>query len=264
MPEDRSQGRLATTLRVPLDSSYLTERDSLGRYVGPPGPPFPPAGSAKPVPVQPYDQILILKEPEYEQQRTAKITGEVQYPGLYALTSKSERLSDLVKRAGGLLPTAYADGARFIRALNQAGRVNAKLTLALQNPGGDNDVMLQPGDSIDVAEFEPTVLVQGAVTSPTSVLYNEGADLSYYVDDAGGLARNVDGARISVRFADGSARTRHKFLFFARSYPKPGLGSVVDVPSKPEGEHTSPSQFLAAMAQVRASTVAILAIATRL
>src|SRR5258706_428863 len=48
MPADRSQGQLATTLRVPLDSTYLFERDSAGRYVGPPGVPFP-AHCADPV-----------------------------------------------------------------------------------------------------------------------------------------------------------------------------------------------------------------------
>ncbi len=101
MPPDRSNGQLATTLRVPLDSSYLADRDSLGRYVGPPGPAFAPPGSTQPVPLDPFDQVLILKQPEFEPQRTAEITGEVRYPGAYAITSKSERLSDLVRRAGG-------------------------------------------------------------------------------------------------------------------------------------------------------------------
>lgn len=264
MPKDRSNGQLATTIRVPLDSSYLAGRDSLGRYAGPPGPSFPVAGSAPPVVLQPFDQVLILKQPQFAPQRTAKVTGEVKYPGAYALTSKSERLSDLVQRSGGLLPSAYVDGARFIRALDAAGRVNVDLAAALAHPGGDNDVVLQPGDSLDVPEFEPTVRVQGAVNSPTSVLYKRNADVNYYVDNAGGLTRNADGAKISVRFADGSARTGHKFLFFSRSWPKPGPGSVVTVPSKPERQPQNAAQFLAAMAQVLASTVAILAIATRL
>ena len=39
LPGDRREGQLATTMRVPLDSTYLFERDSAGRYVGPAGPP---------------------------------------------------------------------------------------------------------------------------------------------------------------------------------------------------------------------------------
>src|SRR2546428_8628218 len=66
MPEDRTKGQLATTVRVPLDSSYLLERDSLGRYAGPPGLAFPPAGSAPEVPLRAYDNVLILRQPEFE------------------------------------------------------------------------------------------------------------------------------------------------------------------------------------------------------
>src|SRR2546427_4471006 len=64
LPEDRSQGQLATTIRVPLDSTYLFQRDSLGRYVGPPGLAFTARGTPE-VPLQPYDNVLILKQPEW-------------------------------------------------------------------------------------------------------------------------------------------------------------------------------------------------------
>src|SRR3989442_4541755 len=60
MPEDRSQGQLATTVRVPLDSSYLFERDSLGRYFSPPGIPVAARGTPE-VKMQPFDNVLILK-----------------------------------------------------------------------------------------------------------------------------------------------------------------------------------------------------------
>src|SRR5207245_1228762 len=81
MPEDRSKGQLATTVRVPLDSSYLLERDSTGRYAGPPGPPFPPSGSAPEVALKAFDNVLILKQPEVDFQRTVVVAGEGRYPG---------------------------------------------------------------------------------------------------------------------------------------------------------------------------------------
>ena len=150
LPADRSGGQLADTLRVPLDSSYLFERDSIGPYDGAAGVTFPAAGSAPDVRLEPFDQVMILKQPEFELQRTVDIIGEVVYPGPYALTSKEDRLSDLVQRAGGLLPTAYADGARFIRVLDRAGRVDLNLPAALAEPGSATDIVLQPGDSLFV------------------------------------------------------------------------------------------------------------------
>lgn len=264
MPADRSQGQLATTIRVQLDSSYLMNRDARGRYVGPPGPSFPPAGTAKPVPLEPFDQVLILKQPEFEPQRTAEITGEVKYPGAYALTSKSERLSDLVRRAGGMLATAYPEGAQFIRAMDGAGRVNVDVATAVKSPHSDDDIVLQPGDSINVPEYTPTVRVVGAVNAPSSILYKPGASLGYYIGNAGGLARNADKGRISVRFADGSAQVSHKVALFSRWYPTPGPGSTVNVPATPSGPPFNVTQFAGAIAQILASTVAILVVATKL
>src|SRR5205807_1847718 len=94
LPADRSKGQLATAVRVPLDSSYLAERDS-ARYIGPPGVSFPAAGTAPDVPLQPYDNVLIFRQPDFELQRTVTITGEVLYPGTYALKAKDDRLADL-------------------------------------------------------------------------------------------------------------------------------------------------------------------------
>ena len=102
LPAARSQGQLASTVRVGLDSPYLLDRDSTGSYFGPPGVPYPGSGTPE-VPLKPYDNVLILRQPDFELQRTVTITGEVQYPGPYALESKEERLSHLVQRAGGLL-----------------------------------------------------------------------------------------------------------------------------------------------------------------
>jgi polysaccharide export outer membrane protein len=103
LPLDRSHGQLANTLRVSLDSTYLFDRDSLGRYVGPPGLPFSARGAPETV-LQPYDNVLIFQQPDFELQRTVTINGEVKFPGTYALRSKDERLATLVERAGGLTP----------------------------------------------------------------------------------------------------------------------------------------------------------------
>src|SRR5256885_13928093 len=92
LPEDRAKGQLATTIREPMDSTYLFERDSLGRFVGPPGPATLGSGAPE-VQLQPYDNVLILRQPEWDFQRTVVVTGEVRYPGTYSLRNKTERLA---------------------------------------------------------------------------------------------------------------------------------------------------------------------------
>src|SRR3989454_944659 len=103
LPADRSQGQLADTLRAPIDSTYLFERDAAGHYIGPVGQAFPGSGAPE-VGLQPYDEVLILKQPDFELQRTVQVRGEVRFPGTYALRSKNDRLTDVLGRVGGLTP----------------------------------------------------------------------------------------------------------------------------------------------------------------
>src|SRR5216110_1507530 len=175
LPADRSKGQLATTVRVPLDSTYLFERDSAGRYIGPPGVPFPATGTAADVPLEPYDNVLIFRQPDFELQRTVTITGQVRFPGNYALRAKDDRLTDLLERAGGLTPQAYPEGIRFVRATADAGRINVDLPKALKDHSARDNMILQPGDSVNIPEYQPSVKIVGAVNSPGSVLYRRGA-----------------------------------------------------------------------------------------
>ncbi len=263
LPADRSKGQLATTLRMPLDSSYLSERDSMNRYLGPPGVPFPARGAAQEVVLEPYDNVLIFRQPDFELQRTVTITGEVLYPGTYALRAKDDRLADLLQRTGGLTPRAYSDGIRFIRAVDNRGRIDIDLPKALRDHSSRDNVILQPGDSIRIPEYQPSVRVTGAVNSPGSVLYRRGAGLEYYLEAAGGFTRAAEKGQVSVRYANGEVRTRRWALFYS-SNPKPGPGSEVSVPAKdPNAPRTDTVALFGAIAQILASTVAIIVVATR-
>ena len=258
LPADRSQGQLATTIRVPLDSTYLFERTPDGRFVGPPGVAVPASGAAE-VPLSPYDNVLIMQEPQFDLQRAVIVSGQVRYPGTYSLRSKEERLADVIERAGGLTPQAYPEGIRFVRSADGVGRVNVELTRALRDKGSSHNVIMQPEDSIFIPEYQPTVKVMGAVNAPGSLLWRRGADLDYYISAAGGLAANADGGRVSVRYANGDARTRRKWLFVS-SKPAPGPGSEVFVPTKATGEGTNPVALLGGIAQILSSVVAIVVV----
>ena len=262
LPADRSKGQLATTVRMPLDSSYLSERDT-AKYIGPPGLTFPAAGSAAEVALQPYDNVLIFRQPDFELQRSVTITGEVMYPGTYALKAKDDRLADLVQRAGGLTPRAYPEGIRFVRSEDNRGRINIDLPKALRDHNSRDNVILQPEDSIHIPEYQASVRVMGAVNSPGSILYRKGANLDYYISAAGGFAQQARKGQISVRYANGEARTKHRTFIFSSS-PTPGPGSEIYVPAKdPNAPRTDMVSLFGAIAQILASTVAIIVVATR-
>jgi len=65
--------------------------------------------------LKPFDVISVRSSEGYQVQRQVKLEGEVLYPGTYTITRKDERISDLIKRAGGLTPTGYAEGASLKR-----------------------------------------------------------------------------------------------------------------------------------------------------
>jgi protein involved in polysaccharide export with SLBB domain len=261
LPGDRAGGQLATTERVPMDSTYLFERDSLGRYVGPPGVPFPAKGAPE-VPLKPYDNVLILRQPEFDFQRTVIVTGQVRFPGTYSLRTKTDRLADVIARSGGLTRQAYADGVRFIRAVDNVGRINVNLPRALTDTTSSSNIILQPGDSIEIPEYQPAVKVTGAVNSPGSVLWKRGENLEYYLEGAGGFSYRAEKSKVSVRYANGEVRTRRRTIFGA-SDPKPGPGSEVFVPARDSTDRTNYVALFGAIAQILASTVAIVVVVTK-
>src|SRR6185437_6920924 len=106
---------LATTIKAPLDSTYFFGRGTDGAYMGPPGAAAAASGAPE-VPLAPYDNVMISRQPGWDQQRLVYLTGQVKFPGRYALQSRTERLSVLIQRAGGLTPVAYAGGIQFYRA----------------------------------------------------------------------------------------------------------------------------------------------------
>ena len=263
MPEDRTHGQLATTLRVPLDSTYLFDRDSLGRYVGPPGLAFR-ANGAPEVRLQLFDNVLILRQPDFELQRTVQILGQVRYPGTYALRTTADRLSSLIERAGGLTERAYPQGIRFYRPLANAGRINVDLQKALRDRNSSQNVLLQVDDSIVIPEYVPSVRVDGAVNSPGSVLWRRGATLSDYIAGAGGFARLADKGGASVRQANGTVqKARHVLLLF-RSEPEPGPGAVVFVPSRDPSDRTDYATLIGGIAQTLVSLATMVVVLSKL
>jgi len=262
LPEDRSGGKLAVTMQVPLDSSYLFERRTDGTYLGPPGLPAA-SGSTPEVLLKPYDNVLILEQPDWSLGRTVVLTGEVRFPGTYTLRSKNEKLSDLIQRAGGLASDGYADGVYFWRKKSGQGRIGIDLPRVLQDPRFRDNLILQDGDSVNVPSYSPTVNVTGAVNSPVAVSYVPGKNIDFYIAAAGGLSRKAQGSQAYVTQPNGKVESRTRRPFWPDGAPKPRAGSTIYVPEKDPNDKFDYLAFTASMAQVLTSLVAIVVVIAR-
>ena len=257
LPEDRTGGVTARTFRVPLDSSYVFERGPDGKYLGPPGLPAP-SGPNPDVIVIPYDNVLIMRQPNWELQRTAVIAGEVRYPGRYSLKTKTEKITDLITRAGGLTTDAYANGVVFYRTRDKVGRIGIELPDVLRNPRSLDNLPLQDGDSLFIPRFSAVVAVQGAVNSPVSVTYAPGKSMEYYIRAAGGPSLKADLDRAYVTQPNGKVEARQARFLLPDGVPTPKPGSTVFVP-----EHDAsyrPADLLAnigAIAQISATLITL-------
>lgn len=208
--------------------------------------------------LQPYDQVFVRRSPGYQAQQNVQVTGEVIFGGTYAMTTTEERLSDLVKKAGGATPKAYLRGAKLIRVANDEEKkrmrdvinlmnrqfgeammdslgirvedtfsVGIDLEKAMANPGSEYDLVLREGDVLSVPKLNNTVKVNGAVMMPNTVGYLSGENANYYLDQAGGYALNAKKSKKFVINMNGQvARIK------GRSKDKIEPGCEIIVPSK--------------------------------
>jgi len=209
--------------------------------------------------LQPFDYIYVRKAPSYHQQRTVFISGEVRYPGAYSIGSKKERISDLIKRSGGIMPDAFVKGARMKRANQETGEkisalqnitsdgILAKAEVQIQNnqlelrledilkkPGSNFDYLLKDGDQVIIPEISQEVRISGEIQNPIGQAYQKGNSLKYYVNRSGGFTDKAMKRKVFVIYSDGTTQVTKSFL--GRNYPTIEPGSQIIVPQKPEKE----------------------------
>lgn len=248
LPEERTAGVTARTVRVRLDSSYVTADGDDQR-----------TATAPEVVLEPYDQVLILRQPDFRLPRSVFVGGEVRFPGAYGLRTQGERLSDVIERAGGLTPRADANGVTFYRTQGQLGRIGVDLRGVLRDARNRENLVLVDGDSIVVAPRELLVLVDGAVNAPTAVTYVPGADLDYYVRAAGGPSARADLSRAYVRQANGKLASVRRRPFLPDDVPEPDAGAQVFVPERlARVDSQGVGQFVGIIVQVVGAVAALL------
>ena len=236
--------------------------------------------------LQPFDEVYVRKSPGYNVQKNIAVQGQVMFAGTYTLTSKNERLSDAIKRAGGVTDLAYIRGARLERRITpderlrmetvlrlaemQSGKkdsvekkrldlgdtyyVGIELEKALAEPGGDADLVLREGDKLIVPEYNGTVKISGNVMYPNTVAYEKGRRPAWYINQAGGFGNRAKKSNTYVIYMNGTvARVGHN----AKIRP----GCEIVVPTKPEGNGKALTQWLSVGTTVAGIATLIAAIA---
>ena len=190
--------------------------------------------------LQPYDQVYVRKSPGFVPQRNVSVLGEVMFPGVYTLSQKNQRLSEMIKAVGGVTDEAYVRGARIERPLNddekfrlnrllqmfemQGGSgldaskvsqdtvyyVGIELDKALANPGSDYDVILREGDRLVVPEYSGTVKINGNVMYPNTVAYTAGKSYKWYVNEAGGYGIGAKRSKAFILYQNGKVSKASK------------------------------------------------------
>lgn len=203
--------------------------------------------------LQPYDQVFVRRSPGYFEQTHVTISGEVIFPGNYVLTHKTERISDLVKKAGGVNSWAYVKGARLQRRMNEDEKRRVESTLevletakdsinvetldlaeyyyvgidleqALAKPGSDMDLVLREGDQLFVPEYINTVKISGNVMYPNTVTYNPDFLVSDYVEMAGGYGYHSKKSKAYIIYMNGNVTRARKF---SKDVIEPGCEIVI-------------------------------------
>ncbi len=178
--------------------------------------------------LQPYDQVYIRSLANYRPQQSVSIEGEVNYPSQYVIKSRTERISDLIDRAGGLRNDAYIGGAKFYRDGNL---VALDLEKALHNKHLAINLFLEEGDRLFIPKEEQVVKLFGQVQNATSVAFEPGFSFRDYIEQAGGFTDSANVKRTYVRYANGLTERTRSFLG-VRFYPKVEKGMEVTVPVK--------------------------------
>ena len=240
--------------------------------------------------LQPYDQVYVRSSPVYQRQQHVYVSGEVVFEGTYALTSRQERISDLVRKAGGPTASSYVRGARLTRIANDEERrrmsdvmrlirrelgdgmldslglrventftVGIDLEKALAAPGSDADVMLREGDVLSLPKYNNTVKINGAVMMPNTVFYDPRGTVRDYINQAGGYSDDAKKRKVFIIYMNG---TIAKVKGNSSAQVEPGCEIIVPVKQRRESSGRILQQVLGYSSSLASLGMMVASIAT--
>ena len=186
--------------------------------------------------LEPYDIVQVRRSPVFQDPIRVTVEGEIAFEGSYTMEQKNQRLSDVVKSAGGIVPGAYVRGARLVRrmtadekarmqavinmarqsadgkdsialnkiAMSDTYTVGIHLDEALAHPGSTQDIELMDGDRLIIPRFNHTVRISGDVNAPNTVAFEDGENYKYYIKQAGGFGDRAKKSHTYIVYQNGT------------------------------------------------------------
>ena len=218
--------------------------------------------------LEPYDIVQIRRSPVFQDPIRVNVEGEIAFEGSYTMEQKNQRLSDVIKSAGGIVPGAYVRGARLVRKMSdeEKARMQAVIQIARQsadgkdsialekiamsdtytvgihldeaiaNPGSTQDIELMDGDRLIIPRFNHTVRISGDVNAPNTVAFEEDKGYKYYIEQAGGFGNRAKKGNTYIVYQNGTiAKAKNGKI-------EPGCEVVV--PTKAKRENMTIGQWL--------------------
>ncbi len=238
------------TLLIPKEQSIKIEyidvdRDLIGK-------------ESKKITLHPFDKVYVRRLPRYEEQKTVAISGEVFYPGPYALKDKTEKISDLILKSGGTRSEADLGSARFTRAGKIIG---VDLTKIKTNRDDINNLVLNAGDVLEIPRKKETVTINGQVYNPTTVPFDINFKAKDYINLAGGTTDSAFVKKIYIKYGNGRLARTRSFMGI-KAYPKIENGAEIIVPVKRKAKWSPAERIAVSSALVSIVTILVTVLRT--
>jgi polysaccharide export outer membrane protein len=195
---------------------------------------------AKNILLCPFDQIFVRTVPNFMLQENITLNGEVKYPGVYSIKSKNEKISDVIKRAGGLTNFAYPEAATFYRLNILGNYIVLDLESALKNKSSKYNYTLKNGDIISVPTVNDFVSIKGSAIEYVQVTgslqvnapFVKNRRANYYINEFGnGFTKDSWRKKTYVIQPNAKVNKTRNYLIF-KIYPKVTKGSTIYVAQK--------------------------------
>jgi polysaccharide biosynthesis/export protein len=220
--------RLSGGLREDVSASSIVEWTSFPRDTGRYTTRSVSLSKARTAPLntslRPGDRLVVLASSAWRPRYAVTVAGEVRYPGTFPVVEGQTRLSEIIRRAGGLKPVASPNASyvlrRSLRDLPDAeyerllqtsatdltsqekaywrmrgrqrrGSIPIDFAKALANPGSAADMVLMDRDSVVVDRRRETIEIAGQVERPGLIAWKKGGTFGYYLRQAGGYSWNA-------------------------------------------------------------------------
>ena len=200
-------------------------------------------------PLLPFDQIMVRQLTLFDIDKLVTVTGEVKFPGDYALPASQYRLSDLITDAGGINGIGSYDGAIIMRTFNNVGPIgiNVKKALRHKNSKKYNPYLLS-GDVLTIYPSQNTFSLRLLGTnypiqdsliqaSSKSFIYDGKKSARWYIREyAGGLSEDANPRSVAVAYPNGQVDGTRRSLFLFNNMPvvRPGGQIIVSLQTEQE------------------------------